>query len=65
MDSVKRILGTQRGAESLESIINFIADDSEYYACCFAKTILHSIETLKTFPLRGRIVPEFNHPLHS
>lgn len=62
MDSVKRILWTQRGVESLESIVDFIADDSEYYASRFVKTMLHSNETLKTFPLRGRIVPEFNHP---
>jgi len=57
-----KIRWTRRGIDSLESIVDHIAADSEYYAGQLTKGILHSLEILKDYPQLGRIVPEFNQP---
>ncbi|MEW6236617.1 MAG: type II toxin-antitoxin system RelE/ParE family toxin [Candidatus Omnitrophota bacterium] len=57
-----KIRWTQRGIDSLESIVDYIAADSEYYAGRLAEGILHSLEILKNYPQLGRVVPEFNQP---
>lgn len=62
MDKIKRLIWTHDGIKSFESVIQYIAEDSTYYASHFAKKVLQAIEKLKTFPLMGRIVPEYNHP---
>ncbi len=62
MDSVERILWTERGIDSLETLIEHIAIDSSYYASRFAQSILQKIESLRDFPRMGRIVPELQKP---
>ena len=60
MDKVTKIIWTETGISSLENIIDFISKDSEYYASNFCKKVIQFIETLKSFPEIGRIVPEYN-----
>ncbi|MCF6285806.1 MAG: type II toxin-antitoxin system RelE/ParE family toxin [Candidatus Hydrogenedentes bacterium] len=45
-------------AEDLESIADYIARDSEYYARAVVSEIVSVSRTLREFPLMGRVVPE-------
>ena len=54
---------TQQAAEDLESIAEFIAEDSPHYARLFVINILQAINRLIDFPRSGRIVPEVNDPV--
>ena len=53
---------TPQATEDLESIIEFIADDSPHYAQLFAINSIKAVERLWDFPDLGRIVPEFDDP---
>ena len=55
-----RIIWSPNASDDLESICEFIAIDSEYYARLFAKGVIKAIERLMVFPESGRIVPEYN-----
>jgi toxin ParE1/3/4 len=55
-----RIIWSPNASDDLESICEFIAIDSEYYARSFAKGIIKGIERLVVFSESGRIVPEYN-----
>jgi len=54
---------TPQAAEDLESIAEFIAEDSPHYARLFVIDILQAISRLIDFPRSGRIVPELNDPV--
>lgn len=43
----------------LDSITDYIAQDSPRYAQEFGNNVLEKIEQLKDFPQSGRVVPEF------
>jgi plasmid stabilization system protein ParE len=45
--------------KNLEDVAEFIALDSLFYALDFTEKILSQVSTLKGFPRRGRVVPEF------
>jgi len=45
--------------EDLESIAEYIARDSEYYARAVVSKILKTVRTISLQPLIGRTVPEF------
>jgi len=62
MDEVEKVIWTDDAIKSLEDIVDYIAEDSPYYASCFAKNILVCIEKVTDFPLIGRIVPEYDIP---
>ena len=47
-----------QAADDLETIIDYIARDSEHYASLFAINIVEVIELLVVSPKRGRVVPE-------
>ena len=55
----KKIKWSPKAADSFESICNYIAKDSEYYASVFAKKINAIIKDIPTFPKTGRMVPEY------
>ncbi|NOR47340.1 MAG: type II toxin-antitoxin system RelE/ParE family toxin [Methanosarcinaceae archaeon] len=55
-----RIIWSPNASDDLESICEYIAIDSEYYARLFAKRVIKAIERLIVFPESGRIVPEYN-----
>jgi plasmid stabilization system protein ParE len=61
MDRIEKIIWTEDGINSLETIVEFIATDSRYYATNFAKQVLARIEKLIDFPSLGRIVPEYDN----
>ena len=44
--------------EDLESIVEFIARDSEYYARAVVTEILSVSRNIREFPLIGQVVPE-------
>ena len=46
------------GAEDLESIAEYIARDSDYYARAVVSEILSASRSLPEFPVIGRVVPE-------
>ncbi len=43
----------------LDSIAEFIAQDSAHYASLFVQSIVAYVERLCEFPLSGRVVPEY------
>jgi toxin ParE1/3/4 len=45
--------------ENVQEIYDFIAKDSTHYAEKQINKLLQRIEVLKTFPLSGKMVPEF------
>ena len=54
---------TQQASDDLESITNFIAQDSPFYARLFATDIINAVERLSSFPNLGRMVPGKNDPI--
>ncbi len=53
---------TPQASEDLESIAEFIAEDSPHYARLFVIDVLKAVERLEAFPMSGRVVPEINDP---
>ena len=53
-----KIVWAEPAIADLESIHEYIARDSEYYANRFIEKIIKSIEKLEKFPKIGRRVPE-------
>lgn len=49
---------TEPSLLDLESLREYIAKDSEYYAARFVARIIEAVETLREFPRIGRVVPE-------
>jgi plasmid stabilization system protein ParE len=47
----------------LKDLCEFIAQDDPVAASNFAKGVFDSVERLRTFPMSGRIVPEFADPV--
>lgn len=46
----------------LETLAEYIAKDSDFYAAAFVQEILDVSRSLDEFPDRGRIVPEYGNP---
>ncbi len=55
-----RIIWSPDAADDLESICDYIAEDSDYYARVFANGVIKAIERLMIFPESGRVVPEYD-----
>jgi addiction module RelE/StbE family toxin len=59
-----KIIWTLPAVYDLESIRDYIARDSEFYATSFIEKIISSMEKLIDFPKIGRVIPEAsNHNL--
>ena len=54
-----KIIWSDRAIERLEEIRAYIAQDAPMTAAKFVARIIESTEILKSFPLIGRIVPEY------
>ena len=54
-----KVVWSPEATEDLESIVNYIARGSEYYARAVVTKILEIAGNIKDFPSKGRIVPEF------
>ena len=48
-----------KAAHQLEAIVEYIAQDSERYAAIFARKLLQIIRSIPTYPVAGRVVPEY------
>ena len=46
----------------LESIVEYILRDSEFYAATVARELVAAARSLTTFSERGRMVPEYEDP---
>ncbi|MGH7207996.1 MAG: type II toxin-antitoxin system RelE/ParE family toxin [Nitrospiraceae bacterium] len=46
----------------LRDIVMYISQDSAVYAAAWAGRIVATVERLRQFPSRGRIVPEYQEP---
>ncbi len=56
------LVWTRRAIEDVQSIQQFIAQDSPHYAQLVAQQLIASVERLPAFPQSGRVVPEINDP---
>jgi plasmid stabilization system protein ParE len=59
---VAEVRWTSQAASDLESIADFIAQDSPQYASLFVIDVFATVERLGPFPESGRIVPEKEDP---
>ncbi len=53
------IVWTDPAILDLESIRDYIARDSEYYAARFVQRIIDTVDSLQRYPELGAVVPEF------
>jgi toxin ParE1/3/4 len=56
-----KVLWTFAASQDLESIVDFIARDNPNAARPVLDSLRKRADTLKTFPERGRVVPELAH----
>ncbi len=56
-----QIRWTHQAVEDIESIAEFISEDSPHYASLFVSDILTAIDRLEKFSKIGRVVPELNN----
>jgi toxin ParE1/3/4 len=56
------LIWTRRAIEDVQSIKQFIAQDSPHYAELVTQRLISSVERLLALPQSGRIVPEINDP---
>lgn len=54
-----KVIWTANALENLDDIAEYIAKDSQHYAEITVAKLFSSTKILKTYPLSGRIVPEF------
>jgi toxin ParE1/3/4 len=56
----RKVILSPRAIEDLESIVNYIAQDSQDRACAFGDALIARTKQLADFPESGRIVPEYH-----
>jgi plasmid stabilization system protein ParE len=56
------LIWTRRAIEDVQSIRQFITQDSPHYALLVTQQLIASVERLPAFPQSGRVVPEVNDP---
>ena len=57
-----QLIWTRRAIEDMQSIRQFIAQDSSHYAQLVTQRLIAAVERLPALPQSGRIVPEINDP---
>ncbi|HKZ72332.1 MAG TPA: type II toxin-antitoxin system RelE/ParE family toxin [Nitrospirota bacterium] len=58
----REIIWSHEATSDLETLANYIARDSSFYAAAFVQEILDASRSLNEFSERGRIVPELSYP---
>ena len=48
-----------KAAHQLETIVEYIAQDSERYATIFARRLLQTVRSIPAYPVAGRVVREY------
>ena len=56
------LVWTRQAIKDVQSIKQFIAQDSPHYAELVTQRLIASVERLPALPQSGRIVPEINDP---
>lgn len=56
---VEKIIWAPRAARQFEEICEYIARDSDYYAALFAGRINTITKNIPSYPMSGRVVPEY------
>lgn len=56
------IIWTVKAYNDLQNIVEYISQDSMYYALAVYDDIMDKAQTLNNFPYRGRVVPEMDDP---
>ncbi|OGC03969.1 hypothetical protein A2276_05060 [candidate division WOR-1 bacterium RIFOXYA12_FULL_43_27] len=56
----RKVVWAQESVKDLESIAEYIARDSHYYAASFVQDIVNAANSLGQLSERGRVVPEFD-----
>lgn len=57
-----QLIWTRRAIEDVQSIRQFIAQDSPHYAELVIQRLIVSVERLPSLPQSGRVVPETDDP---
>jgi toxin ParE1/3/4 len=57
-----RLIWSPKARRDLRELMAYISEDDPRAARQFLRHLLHLIERLPTFPISGRIVPEFANP---
>lgn len=55
-----RLKWTEQATNDLKNIFDFISNDSKHYAFLYISKIRNKCSILKSYPLIGRVVPEFD-----
>ncbi len=55
-----QLIWTRKAIEDIQSIRQFIAQDSPHYAQLVTQRLIAAVERLPALPQSGRIVPEIN-----
>ena len=58
----REVVWSQAATTDLESIVEHIFRDSEFYAATVARELVSATRSLATFSERGRVVPEYEDP---
>ncbi len=58
----RKVILSPRAIEDLESIVRYIAQDSQDRARAFGEALIARTKRIADFPESGRIVPEFHDP---
>jgi len=58
----REVLWSLTATADLESIVEYIFRDSEFYAATVARELVATARSLTTFSERGRVVPEYEDP---
>lgn len=56
-----KVVWSPEAIEDLESIAEYIGRDSIFYAQAVVTKVLETTQTINTFPLAGRVVPEIGN----
>ncbi|MBA9086822.1 plasmid stabilization system protein ParE [Fontibacillus solani] len=56
------IIWTVSAYKDIQNIVEYISQDSMYYAMAFYDDVMDIAQTLNEFPQRGRVVPEMDDP---
>jgi toxin ParE1/3/4 len=58
----RKVIWSHEATTDLESLAEYIARDSAFYAASFVQEIRDASRSLNEYSERGRIVPEFGNP---
>ncbi len=58
----REVVWSNSATADLETIVEYIFRDSEFYAATVARELVSQARSLATFSERGRVVPEYEDP---